>query len=263
MFNFETGSANWDLPSSSFSPSYVSEPSGGGSGFWGSLGSGIASAARGVGRVLSSPGFQPFAQTAAQLGGQYLSSVMARRNAPPPSAYASAPRYSSPYSVGAAPLPMVRRAPMLPSGLAPAPPGSSWARVSGQPVQAGMPSGWGTAAIAGGTALLANLYGGSDVNGFSSFLDPTGTSGGGFLGEVGERLAGAVRGGTTMFRYGPTRARAVPLVAVPHPETGQPVYFRHVGRPLIFSGDVATARRVRRVASRLSTQLGTRRRSSR
>lgn len=100
---------------------------------------------------------------------------------------------------------------------------------------------------------------------FQSFLQTIsttpGTTGGGFLAETGERLSGLIGGKVSLFRY-PTgnRARAIPVVAVPHPETGQPVYFRHVGRPILFSGDVATAKRVRRVASRLHSKMGLTRR---
>ncbi len=50
-----------------------------------------------------------------------------------------------------------------------------------------------------------------------------------------------------MFRQG-TSVRPIPLILVPHPETGAPVFYKHAGRPILFSGDLAASRKVARVA---------------
>lgn len=77
-----------------------------------------------------------------------------------------------------------------------------------------------------------------------------GTSGGGFFGELTERLGGAIGGQTTFFRQGGPVARAVPLIMVPNPVTGAPTFFKHAGRPILFSGDLIACKRVARLASR-------------
>lgn len=77
-----------------------------------------------------------------------------------------------------------------------------------------------------------------------------GASGLGLLNELRERLSGAVGGLPTMFRAGAVTARPVPMVMQLNPQTGQPAYWRHVGRPILFSGDLAACRRVERVARR-------------
>ncbi len=54
----------------------------------------------------------------------------------------------------------------------------------------------------------------------------------------------------TLFRAGGTTVRPIPLVMVPHPETGGPVFYKHAGRPILFSGDLRSAKLVARVARR-------------
>ena len=44
--------------------------------------------------------------------------------------------------------------------------------------------------------------------------------------------------------------RPARLVIVPHPETGEPVFFGNLGKPLLFSRDMSAARRVRKLAGR-------------
>ena len=79
-----------------------------------------------------------------------------------------------------------------------------------------------------------------------------GTYGGGVFGEIAERVTGAIAGRPTMFSYGQTRARPLQMLEAVHPETGKVHYWRHMGRPILFSGDMAVCRRVGKVHSRLN-----------
>jgi hypothetical protein len=49
------------------------------------------------------------------------------------------------------------------------------------------------------------------------------------------------------------------LHVLPNPRTGRPVWFRPVGQPILFSGDVATVKRVKRIAARARRVTGGRR----
>lgn len=63
--------------------------------------------------------------------------------------------------------------------------------------------------------------------------------------------ADARTGGTPFFL--PSRTvgnRPRSLIMVPNPSTGAPVFFKHAGRPILFSGDLRAAKLVRRIASR-------------
>ena len=56
---------------------------------------------------------------------------------------------------------------------------------------------------------------------------------------------------STLFRRpGMMGMRPRSLVMVPNPVTGKPTFFRHVGQPILFSGDLRAAKRVRKVAAR-------------
>lgn len=69
------------------------------------------------------------------------------------------------------------------------------------------------------------------------------------LGQTAMELAG-LGCATPTFRTRGTRVSPAPIVIQPHPETGEPVFFGHLGRPLLFSRDLAAARKVARLASR-------------
>lgn len=56
--------------------------------------------------------------------------------------------------------------------------------------------------------------------------------------------------GGRLFKQTYSGIRANTVVMVRHPVTTEPVFFRHVGKPILFSGDFATARRVDRVAKK-------------
>jgi hypothetical protein len=231
------------------------------------LGGALSSVATGVGSVLANPAFQ---QAAIGLGTQYISSKLIKQSSPPPSAYARMPGPGLRLPAGSggqvyAGAPAVA-APMPTYGTPPTW-GAPVRRVNfQQPTAAGfMP---GPLPSAGAAAVMGQLLpeGFQMPQGFGGFVESItapGTIGGGIMSEVGERLVGAVAGRPSMFRYGGQRARAMTLLEAPHPETGQMHYWRHVGRPILFSGDVATAKRVRRISTKLSSQMGTRRRCSR
>lgn len=56
--------------------------------------------------------------------------------------------------------------------------------------------------------------------------------------------------GGKLFKNTYSGIRANTVVMVRHPNSGEPVFFRHVGKPILFSGDFATARRVDRIAKK-------------
>lgn len=85
----------------------------------------------------------------------------------------------------------------------------------------------------------------------SEVVPYTGTEGRGWLSEIEERWRGATGGLPTMFRTRET-TRAVNLLEGRNPVTGRMHYWRHMGRPILFSGDVANCRRVGRVQARLN-----------
>lgn len=63
--------------------------------------------------------------------------------------------------------------------------------------------------------------------------------------------ADARTGGTPFFL--PSRTvgnRPRSLIMVPNPSTGAPVFFKHAGRPILFSGDLRAAKLVNRIARR-------------
>lgn len=61
---------------------------------------------------------------------------------------------------------------------------------------------------------------------------------------------GALPYGGRLFKQTMSGIRANTVVMVRHPQTTEPVFFRHVGRPILFSGDFATARRVDKIAKK-------------
>jgi hypothetical protein len=127
-------------------------------------------------------------------------------------------------------------------------------------------------------SLLASLGGGGGLPGTpvlgSSFAAPALGALGGLLGRgaasvggviarnpvisgtVGGVLAGEALdafqngGGTAFFRQTMSGARAIPLVMIPNPVTGAPTFFKHAGRPILFSGDLTAAKRVNKLAMR-------------
>lgn len=105
-------------------------------------------------------------------------------------------------------------------------------------------------------ALGGYLWGQNGGNGgmpaFPSVVTDPGTTGGGLGGEIMERLRGVVGGQTTMFRYGGQRVSPVREIQALHPETGRICTWKYMGRPILYSGDLAACRRVSRVARRVA-----------
>ncbi len=236
-------------------------------GFWDSVSSGLGSFATGVGSaigsVVSNPNFQ---NAAISLGTQYLSNAIQRRSAPPPSPYAAYPTVS--YAGGARQFavqqPQQRYVPtqiqtnrnrqlrLNPGTIAPG-------TVAGRRIGSVAPLGFSPSlapAIGAGTGILNQLLpGGFQVPallGMGELITSPGTTGGGIFSEIGERLTGAVAGRGSMFAYGQTRARALPMLEAVHPETGKVHYWRHMGRPILFTGDMAVCKRVNRVRGKLN-----------
>ncbi len=81
---------------------------------------------------------------------------------------------------------------------------------------------------------------------------------GGLIGSVpgiAAELFGGGGGGGAVMAGGLFRPRAAGVtpsrvVVVPHPVTGEPVFFGHLGRPLLFSRDLSAVRKVNRLARR-------------
>lgn len=106
----------------------------------------------------------------------------------------------------------------------------------------------GGAPIAAGLAPLAGAAG----RVIPRILTGLGTLGG--LSELGEFFGGgeeaAMATAGALFRPTATTIRPARVVVVPHPQTGAPTFFGHLGRPLLFSRDLSAARRVDRLARR-------------
>ncbi len=62
----------------------------------------------------------------------------------------------------------------------------------------------------------------------------------------------------TIFRQGGAVARAVRSFEVMNPVTGRIVFYKNMGRPVLFSGDLAACKRVARVARRARSSRGRR-----
>ncbi len=85
----------------------------------------------------------------------------------------------------------------------------------------------------------------------ATFTQP-GTAGGGIASELMERFSGATGGLPTMFTYGQARARPVSEITAVNPVTGKLAVWKYMGRPILYSGDLAACRRVGRVSRRVA-----------
>lgn len=113
------------------------------------------------------------------------------------------------------------------------------------------PSGFAGGVPAAGGVDLASLLGGLGLGGML----------GGGLGGIADALPGGLEeGGTGLFGpdlFSPTAASSRQnMIDAPHPRTGERVYWRPVGRPILFSGDAAVMRRAKKVCSRFMTRSG-------
>lgn len=96
------------------------------------------------------------------------------------------------------------------------------------------------------------LFGNGGYTAMPEFEGAPGTAGGGVLTEAWERMQALVGGQTTFYRYGATRATPVSEIQVRHPETGKICTWKYMGRPILYSGDLAACKRVNRVARRVA-----------
>jgi hypothetical protein len=104
-------------------------------------------------------------------------------------------------------------------------------------------------ALPGGASLVPAAAGAAGIAG--RIITGLGTLGG--LSELGEFFGGGEDPMATagaLFRPTATTIRPARVVVVPHPQTGAPTFFGHLGRPLLFSRDLSAARRVDRLARR-------------
>ena len=127
--------------------------------------------------------------------------------------------------------------------------------------------GAGLAGLGSGIAsIISAIRGPSAMPGGMSFL-PTTTAVGTIARGVGSVLTGAGIGAgiSSLFggcpssepfaRSASSGVRAQTFFAA-HPETGRLVWFRPAGRPLLWSGDLSAARRVRKIAGRARRRVG-------
>lgn len=101
-------------------------------------------------------------------------------------------------------------------------------------------------ALPGGAAILRQIPSLLAGIGISEFF-------GGGGGEVDLPFQGR------FFNRTMAGVRAKSLVRLQNPVTGSDVWFRNVGQPILFAGDFATVKRVRRVASMAHRRIGHRR----
>lgn len=168
------------------------------------------------------------------------------------------PAYAGGYDAprGYSPAPAYRPAPSAPVPYAPAgrlPVPQSW-----QPIERGgyapapaygggyQPSAWEMPSIVG--PALDFFTGGTSM----PAVTVPGTSGGGMGTELMERLRGAVGGQTTMYRYGGERVTPVREIQAVNPVSGKIGIWRYMGHPILYSGDLATCKRVGRIARRVA-----------
>jgi hypothetical protein len=119
-------------------------------------------------------------------------------------------------------------------------------------------------------------YGGFPVNTFAPSGVPAATGGGisamgglaglgigalGLLPELGDMLPGGLEEsgtglfGPDLFAVGAASRRQRMIDAV-HPTTGERVYWRPVGRPIMFTGDAALLKRTRKMVRKMSSTAG-------
>lgn len=94
----------------------------------------------------------------------------------------------------------------------------------------------------GGTTVADRLPGGAVIP----------SQGGLISAESAIPFAGRVFNTTQNLNTGAVSVRARRLLMFQNPMTGSPVWFKNVGRPILWSGDLATCKRVNRIARRVA-----------
>lgn len=102
-------------------------------------------------------------------------------------------------------------------------------------------------ALPGGAPIQQASLGG---NIFSGILGGLGSSALGLFdsGPSLPALPGVAPGG--IFQATPARLRARPLFHITNPSTGREVWYRNIGQPILWSGDLRSCKRVDRIARR-------------
>ncbi len=75
--------------------------------------------------------------------------------------------------------------------------------------------------------------------------------GGAISAEAARPLAGRVFNTTQNLNTGAISLRARPLLMFLNPATGNPVWYKNMGRPILWSGDLACAKRVAKISRRV------------
>lgn len=89
----------------------------------------------------------------------------------------------------------------------------------------------------------------------SSKMEALGPGAGVFLPSS---TAGFAGGCPSLFSAGGMSARPVSMFMVPNPVSGKPTFFKHAGRPILFSGDLRACKTVNRIAARARRVRGRR-----
>jgi hypothetical protein len=118
----------------------------------------------------------------------------------------------------------------------------------GFPVNTFAPTSYGVPAATGGISAMGGLAG-------------LGIGALGLLPELGDMLPGGLEEsgtglfGPDLFAVGAASRRQRMIDAV-HPTSGERVYWRPVGRPIMFTGDAALLKRTRKMVRKMSSTAG-------
>ena len=169
-----------------------------------------------------------FGQVAQQLPGAIVGGLFG-------GAPTTIPGISGPVQIGVARAPQQQTFPGVPG-----PPLGGAVTFGGQPMT--LP----VSALPGGAPVmqagLGDVFGGLLGSAFGPSLTPQGAT------------------CPTLFRQAPQTLRPVSMFHITNPSTGREVWYRNVGQPVLWSGDFAAVKRVRRVAGKAHRARGSRKR---
>ncbi len=162
------------------------------------------------------------------------------------------PQYSTPQiyrqPAGRTPLQAPGRVPPSWSPIQPGGYGGVQAAQRQRPVTGYRPAGLMSDVIEGGLNYLTE----GQFNMPAFELTDPGTAGGGLGSELMERFRGMTGGLPTMYRYGQTRATPVREIQAVNPDTGKIGVWKYMGRPILYTGDLAACKRVQRISRRVA-----------
>lgn len=127
-------------------------------------------------------------------------------------------------------------------------------------------AGGGLGALSSGfvaPSAVPAVTGGSQLGSVLQTLGLGGLAGGAasLLPELGDMLPGGLEEsgtglfGPDLFRVG-AQSRSQRMIDAVHPTSGERVYWRPVGRPIMFTGDAALLKRTRKMVRKMSSQAG-------